>query len=442
MSNYKYKRDFTKTCNPSKRFNTKFSENGNNNTKFKQSSNFRKSSVGFNRNITDENFDPEYVKLVNLFPSSRLFFARPYDVEKLMNMPNLFGFVLPKGKPCSIWFHYFNNQFVSHLVSRNERKHQVFRPVTSCFNYNIGYGTVIDGILVEQEDGTECFVMTYIQFLCASKYGDTYPYFMHIVKLSELFDKLALGNIFNDNNSLKFALPCVKKIKFNHESIPYIDIDKNIVDDFAFAPYSVRVCTDVSKFPIGDISFSKLYGNQINDIDTVKHFVLKVIPSHLPDIYDLWGMQEGELVKIVQIAPKKIADSIRLNGIFRNIRENDDIDLIEESEDEDLYEDESLDKYIIRSFAMMNCTYNLLSGEWNIESIHEDQNYVSSVEIDRLDVKYQGKGKKNVKGKVNVGTRPYRHVVIDGRIRQSVREPMQFHKSRMSVKDKLSLYSV
>ena len=57
--------------------------------------------------------------------------------------------------------------------------------------------------------------------------------------------------------------------------------------------------------------------------------------------------------------------SIMMNRIFRNIKENDNLDLLEESDDEDEFEDVSLDKYVDtdKKIAMV-CEYNIKFKKW------------------------------------------------------------------------------
>lgn len=51
--------------------------------------------------------------------------------------------------------------------------------------------------------------------------------------------------------------------------------------------------------------------------------------------------------------------SVMLNRIFRNVRENENVDLIEESDDED-----AADTIVNRSRVQMKCAYNSLFNKW------------------------------------------------------------------------------
>jgi hypothetical protein len=57
--------------------------------------------------------------------------------------------------------------------------------------------------------------------------------------------------------------------------------------------------------------------------------------------------------------------SVMMNKLFRNIKENDNLDAIEESDNEEEFEDSREDKYVYldRSFKM-NCEYNNKFKRW------------------------------------------------------------------------------
>ena len=55
---------------------------------------------------------------------------------------------------------------------------------------------------------------------------------------------------------------------------------------------------------------------------------------------------------------------LEMNNVFRNIKENKDLDKIEESDSEEEFEDISLDKYIIKKEAKILCEYNQTLRGW------------------------------------------------------------------------------
>ena len=54
-----------------------------------------------------------------------------------------------------------------------------------------------------------------------------------------------------------------------------------------------------------------------------------------------------------------------MNKLFRNIKENDNLDTLEESDDEEEFENISLDKYVdLNKKYIMKCEYNFSFKKW------------------------------------------------------------------------------
>jgi hypothetical protein len=54
-----------------------------------------------------------------------------------------------------------------------------------------------------------------------------------------------------------------------------------------------------------------------------------------------------------------------MNGLFRNIRENKNLDYIEESDDEEDFQNMNIDKYVeIEKVLLMECVFNRKFKRW------------------------------------------------------------------------------
>ena len=83
---------------------------------------------------------------------------------------------------------------------------------------------------------------------------------------------------------------------------------------------------------------------------------------------------------------QNIQTSVKMNKLFRNIKENDNMDLMEESDSEDEFENNREDKYVYleRKYKMFS-TFNKKFKKWvpmeladerlNISSLHEVKKY-------------------------------------------------------------------
>jgi hypothetical protein len=84
------------------------------------------------------------------------------------------------------------------------------------------------------------------------------------------------------------------------------------------------------------------------------------------DIYHLFAYGKNKLPVYYNVAyVPNYKSSVFLNGLFRNIRENRNLDYIEESEDEDEFENIKEDKYVnINKILLMECVFNNKFKRW------------------------------------------------------------------------------
>jgi hypothetical protein len=96
-----------------------------------------------------------------------------------------------------------------------------------------------------------------------------------------------------------------------------------------------------------------------------KRAIFKIMPDIEPDIYHLFLYNKGieEYYDIAFIPDYKT--SVMMNKLFRNIKENENLDAIEESDDEEDFEDSRQDKYVyLDRYFKMNCEYNSKFKRW------------------------------------------------------------------------------
>ena len=70
-----------------------------------------------------------------------------------------------------------------------------------------------------------------------------------------------------------------------------------------------------------------------------------------------------------------------MNNIFRNIKENKNLDLLEESDNEEEFENINIDKFVdINKIIIMRCVYNRRFKKWEpMEEINEK--YVNKIKL-------------------------------------------------------------
>jgi hypothetical protein len=101
--------------------------------------------------------------------------------------------------------------------------------------------------------------------------------------------------------------------------------------------------------------------DKVERMPRVKESVLIVKPDIQNDIYHLY---EGDKYHSVALIPD-YKTSVMMNKLFRNIKENANLDALEESDNEDEFEDERDDRFVFldKSYKMV-CAYNYKFKKW------------------------------------------------------------------------------
>jgi len=96
--------------------------------------------------------------------------------------------------------------------------------------------------------------------------------------------------------------------------------------------------------------------------------VFNVKPSLHPDIYDLYCRDDNDCEKERFYGTAMIPSyksSVFMNGLFRNIKENRNLDLLEESDDEEEFQNNREDKFVdLGKSLYMKCVFNKKFDKW------------------------------------------------------------------------------
>ena len=99
--------------------------------------------------------------------------------------------------------------------------------------------------------------------------------------------------------------------------------------------------------------------------DSKREIVFKIKPDIQNDIYNLHLFDNNveSFHEVAYITDYKT--SVMMNKLFRNIKENQNLDALEESDDEEEFQNEEIDKFVHldREFNMV-CTYNFKYRKW------------------------------------------------------------------------------
>ena len=107
--------------------------------------------------------------------------------------------------------------------------------------------------------------------------------------------------------------------------------------------------------------------------------VFHITPDIRSDIYNLHILANGKIEFYDYAFIPDYETSVKMNKLFRNIKENNNLDSLEESDDEDDFEDDRSDKYVyLDRFYKMNCQFNYKFKKWIPISIANEKEHIVS----------------------------------------------------------------
>jgi len=270
---------------------------------------------------------------------------------------NLF-LAIPRGVKCFAWFSKYmgkNECFIMKLNDKSEIIHvhnasTNTRPLVQ-LNDDLCLGTLFYGTIF-QYNGIDCFTIEDIYF----HRGINVSFTVYEKKLE------IIANILQDDNintiNTVFGLPLMTT-NFNVllgeiEDLPY---KISQIKFRYFDRLNAKKILYINYFKPKNVSglFDK----------SLKTAVFRVTADLEPDIYNLLADNNGEYEFYDIAAVPTYNTSVMMNKLFRNIKENDNLDALEESDDESEFENTNEDKfvYLDRTFDI-RCEYNAKFRKW------------------------------------------------------------------------------
>jgi hypothetical protein len=252
----------------------------------------------------------------------------------------------PVGTPCLIWI----NSSGSFLIQYNNRNNIEKKNIS--YNSSLSSNTIFYGIHFLYKN-ISFFAIEDILYYKGKNI--TYQSFSQKLNLiNKILDKEIQQQPTNNQNDIVLGLPIIT----SHDKL-----NLKIIENF---PYKIKY--------IQFRNLQKNNGNQrfqlplqkfINLYNPIIEKIFMVNPDIQNDIYHLYI--DDKYIDVAFIPDYKT--SVFMNKIFRNIKENDNLDLLEESDDE---EEEPV-VYLDRKYKM-NCKYNKKFNKWIPISLIDNNN--------------------------------------------------------------------
>jgi len=298
----------------------------------------------------------DYKTVLNAFPKLELSYETL--VHKKVHNADIYS-AIPDSNPCFLWFTSYNFQNVCFLLDLDQNDSKSLVPVKAHiiqtnFKDHLSFGTILYGHIFKYKHKTaNCFSIDNIYFYK----GKDVSALKYDLKL-EIFKDLLVKDV--KQSALKRSHWIL--------GLPVMDTDvNNLLRDIELLPYKVKYikCRNMGKNETTVFQYYKPGQNAVEINIGPQVFRVKAGLGH--DIYNLYTYNiktnDYEYYDIAFIPDFKT--SVLMNGIFRNIKENRNLDLLEESDSEEEFEDERDDKYVdLEKSVKMLCEYNGKFSKW------------------------------------------------------------------------------
>jgi len=284
-------------------------------------------------------------QLIDRFPSLEL----SYDIVLHKKVYADIYAVIPSGKKSFVWFTYWQDKNVCFVLFLND-KNNIYdiKSYPVCFDSKLSLNTVIYGTLFSNNSMTHFSCEKLFYYKGVRVINNTFIQSLSIFK--DMFD-IDVKQVAYTTEFLILGLP-IMKAKYEHALA--------CINGLSYSVYGIA-CYSINN---GINNNNNNNNNVIIKINKphVSEAVFQVKPLLGADIYELYCSNNIKY-GIAFIPSYKC--SVMMNSLFRNIKENINLDLLEESDDEEEYENINEDKFVdLTKTYNMKCVYNRKFKKW------------------------------------------------------------------------------
>ena len=268
--------------------------------------------------------------------------------------------LIPQGSKCLVWYTYWkcdNVCYILHLSDNTESIKSVEKTFAS-FNNDLchGKGTILSGYIFKYV-GVNVISATDLHYYK----GDDMYNVKNAKKLgimTKFFSEDTNQHIYSVNQLL---------VAFPLTSRSYSDA-LTLAKTSAYPVYSISLLNDNDVKPVGYYKY----------IPKALDSAVFLIKAQLGcDMYNLYVENLESPFGVAAITNYKT--SVLMNNVFRKIKENGNLDLLEESDDEEDFENINEDKYVdLRKSEIVRCVYIPKFKKWKPVDICEKHTPLTS----------------------------------------------------------------
>ena len=294
--------------------------------------------------------------LLQEFPKQmKLSYKTPY--KKVFKYDLMYA--IPEGQSAYVWFTNYNNEDVCIILelenSENRQiKNMYIQPMG--FHYELCFGTIIYGTIFYCK-GYKHFSLEDMFYYKGKNISQK--------KLSEkmniyatFFEQDISMNVYN-KHFLVIGLPimCLQ----NEDIYSKIEILPYKIKYLEYHYFHHNSSTPILYIPYQISNSKKIFPEKSNNHNKVP-LVFQVRADIQNDIYHLYT--NGEVFHSIAFIPD-YTTSVLMNNLFRNIKENINLDTLEESDDEEEFQNNNIDKFVFLDKRInMLCKYSYKFKKW------------------------------------------------------------------------------
>ena len=264
---------------------------------------------------------------------------------------------IPKGRKYLAWFTYYKGEPTCFLLQKHHNSHKIISIEINlaCFNEVLCLNTIVYGTLIKQKS-QNFFAVEDIYYYKNTFVGRCIQY-EKIQHLESFFSNISMDGYFP--NILVFGM-CLMNTNY-----------KDLVNDVRDLNYPMYCIQHRSMYKLEPYLNSVWKDKQEDVLAT-----FKVKAETQNDIYSLYCYENGE--KYYDSAYiSNYETSKMLNSLFRNIKENVDLDALEESDSEEEFENTNEDKFMLHKTFYMECRYVSKFKKWEPIRLAKERKMIS-----------------------------------------------------------------
>ena len=294
----------------------------------------------------------------------------------ITNLSNTLDYYIlyPKGRKGYLWFTYYKKEMLCLLIFINSKK---FDDISNEFyKYEINY------------DNTLCYNNVLLIGTYFYKYNNNNKSssLQHYYVVDSVLNYNYYNAIMraNNNNCFNTKLNLCKKVVQLITNSTF-NINLGIILDNYDSIFKIIYKLNYDIYCVSCYSNNKYLGNfilniqlskTINKNETNYGYNFKVSASITPDIYNLYILENNKEQFYEYALIDSYKTSVFMNDLFRKIKENKNLDLLEESDDEEEFENIDLEKYVnLGKTYIIECFYNKKFKKWVPKNLAKN-NYI------------------------------------------------------------------